>query len=308
MNPTEKNILKTITYFSLFRYPITKEEIYSFNRERTDQFSIEKSLAILCREGVIYKLEEFYSIYNDLSLVSRRRLGNQMAAKQMVNAHRAAKILSLFPFVSGLAISGSLSKNYADNHTDIDFFVITRANRLWIARTFMHLFKKFTFLTGKEDWFCMNYYVDEEALEITEKNIFTAMEIVTLLPMHGEVCLSRFFEDNKWTTDFFPSRVACRDKVPEMRSLYINKIIEFSLNNRFGNFLDDFLMKITDKRWNKRNKSKKISHTRREMRMITDKHVSKPDPLNFQQNIIREYEKCVKELLEKKQNEIFLQV
>ena len=33
--------------------------------------------------------------------------------------------------------------------------------------------------------FCINYFVDSENLEIQEKNIFTATELVTLLPTFG---------------------------------------------------------------------------------------------------------------------------
>jgi hypothetical protein len=91
-----------------------------------------------------------------------------------------------FPFVRGIGISGSLSKNYADEDADIDFFIITSRNHLWIARTFLHGLKKLSFLVGKQDWYCMNYFIDEEALVIAEKNIFTATEVVTLKPVCGE--------------------------------------------------------------------------------------------------------------------------
>ena len=31
----------------------------------------------------------------------------------------------------------------------------------------------------------MNYYIDEEALQISDKNIYTAVEVVTLVPVCG---------------------------------------------------------------------------------------------------------------------------
>src|SRR6202022_4223033 len=89
--------------------------------------------------------------------------------------------------------------------SDIDFFIITKANRLWIARTLMHLFKKLTFLTGHQGWYCMNYYVDEEALQIEEKNIFTATELITLLPVCGNGTMEEFFRANNWASSYFPN-------------------------------------------------------------------------------------------------------
>ena len=88
-------------------------------------------------------------------------------------------MLFQFPFVRGVFISGSLSKRCAAEKEDVDYFIVTSANRLWIARTIMHLYKKLTYLRGRQDRYCMNYFIDEEALEIKEKNIFTAVEMIT---------------------------------------------------------------------------------------------------------------------------------
>jgi hypothetical protein len=65
-------------------------------------------------------------------------------------------------------------------------FITTAKNRLWIARTLMHGLKKLTFLFNKQHYFCMNYYVDEvQQLQIREKNIYTAIEVATLMPSTG---------------------------------------------------------------------------------------------------------------------------
>ncbi|MEO8943983.1 MAG: hypothetical protein ABI297_05225, partial [Ginsengibacter sp.] len=186
--------MKTLTYFDLFHYPITRCELLIFSSEETRLSSIDKELDSLVNEQVIFKLDEFYSLQNEPSIAEKRRQGNIRAIQQIIIARRVAKILYGCPFVKSIAVSGSLSKHFAEDNSDIDFFIITSANRLWIARTFMHVLKKLSYLIGKQNWFCMNYYVDELAMEIPEKNIFTAMEIVTLIPMHGKDCFQRFKE------------------------------------------------------------------------------------------------------------------
>ena len=133
------------------------------------------NLASLIEEGIIFKCEDFYSLQNNFLLAQRRVAGYEAAVKQLCIARQVAKFLSRFPFVRSIAVSGSLSKYYADKDTDIDFFIITASNRLWIARTCMHILKKLSFLFGRQHYLCMNYYIDEKALEIQEKNIFTAM-------------------------------------------------------------------------------------------------------------------------------------
>ena len=284
----QQTILKTLAYFNIFRYPLTKEEIHEFHAQPVDVNDIEDALAVLTSNQSIFKLDNFYSLQNETALAERRRLGNTRAAAQMNKADRAAKILSHFPFVKGLAISGSLSKNYADEKTDIDFFIITTANRLWIARTFMHLYKKLTFLTGKQHWFCMNYYVDEANLEIKEKNIFTAMEIVTLIPMYGETVLAEFAATNSWTKDFFPLFKG-KEKDIIKKKFFLKHWIEKIFSGNFGNGIDDRLMKITDQRWKKKTQMQKRTDKGAIVSMAVDKHYSKPNPKNFQEKVIEKY-------------------
>src|SRR4029453_8923510 len=92
-------------------------------------------------------------------------------------------LIASFPYVRCVCISGSLSKKYFDDTTDIDFFVITKPGRLWVCRTFLILFKKL-FLLNSKKYFCINYFIDSDNLEIPDQNIFTATELTTLIPMH----------------------------------------------------------------------------------------------------------------------------
>ena len=169
MKKIRQNILKTLAYFDIFNYPLTNEEVRRFLPQKCNQLVVNEILYQLIRENEIYKLRSFYSLQNQPELAEIRIAGNQRAIKLLKIARIAAKILSWFPFVQSVAVSGSLSKNFADEKADIDFFIITSANRLWIARTCMHIFKKLTFLAGKQNWFCMNYYIDEMKMEIVEK-------------------------------------------------------------------------------------------------------------------------------------------
>ena len=168
-----KQHFKGITYFDLFDYPVSVEEIYLFLDRTIDGDELKICLSKLAAEGHIYKFNEFYSLKNDPELLKKRIKENANAQYLLLTAHRISKFLFRFPYIKGVGISGSLSKNVANELSDIDYFIITKSNRLWIARTIMHLFKKITFLTGRQHWYCMNYYVDEDGMQIEEKNIFT---------------------------------------------------------------------------------------------------------------------------------------
>lgn len=269
-----------------------------FHAEYISHTVIATALEELIHDKTVFRFDEFYSLKNDPSLVQRRRNGNILANAQMKTAVKVAGFLSGFPYVKGIAVSGSLSKNFANEKSDIDFFIVTEANRLWIARTFMHLYKKLIFLTGRQNRYCMNYYVDEAGLEIVEKNIFTAMEIVTLKPMQGRSGLDHFMAGNAWTTKYFPAKPVAIGDVAEIKPGLFRKAVEKILYGRAGDRIDTWLMNITGKRWQRKTEKKRLNSRGGFMGMAVDRHFSKPDPKNFQDKVVEQYRVKVQQLLQ----------
>jgi hypothetical protein len=294
----KKDILATLTYFNMFDYPLKKQEIFVFMGHKENLHGFNCCLNNLVDEGAIFKIGNFYSLFNNYALAERRSRGNEKAGLMLKKAERAATVIAAFPFVKGVAVSGSLSKKFADEEADIDFFIITDANRLWIARTFLHLFKKITFLFNLQDHFCMNYFIDEANACILEKNIYTATEVVTILPLRGSSVFEMFYKVNSWTKKFFPNKYMHISSAKEIKKTWLRYITEKALNNSIGNFLDTFLMKLTARSWNAKTKRKKKNSKGMLMSMHTGKHFSKPDPANFQRKLLQRYEKSLTEVFD----------
>jgi hypothetical protein len=298
------DILKTLAYFDMFDYPLTQKEIKFFLGQPTVLSAINEHLKLLMVDKIVFQVDEFYSLQMNLKLAERRRKGNAAAIKEMKNAEYAASILSKFPYIKGIAVSGSLSKNYCDESTDIDFFMITSAGRLWIARTFLHIFYKFAWLAGKQRLFCLNYYIDEQAMEIEEKNIFTAIEIVTLLPMKGGEVLERFIQANAWTKKHLPMSASIGDHPPVIKKGIVAALIEKFFNGPVGDTLDKWLMRLTKKRWDKKVRQHKTNQKGINIGMLVNRHYSKPDPKNFQDKILARYEQKVTAVLKLQSNQL----
>jgi Nucleotidyltransferase domain len=301
------HILKTLAYFDIFHYPLTNEEIKNFCAISCSQVCIDEQLVLLTANESIYKVDEFYSLHDNLFLAVRRHNGNKKAKEEMAKAFKASAVLYKFPFVEGLALSGSLSKNYADENSDIDFFIITKANRLWIARTLMHVFYKFAVMAGRQRLFCMNYYVDENGFEIEEKNIFTAMEIVTLVPVQGTGTVHNFINTNKWVKEYFPAKEPGEENAAEIKRAWLRVLVEKILSGSIGNAMDNWLMKLTSKHWKKKDDKKNVNNKGICMGMLADKHFSKPDPRHFQFKILEQYDSKIDEVVQK-QNKHLLAV
>ena len=296
----EHNILKTLLYFDIFDYPLTKDEIIRFSSLTEIEKSIDESLKNLVTNKEIWVLDEFYSLKNNPSLVLRRKDGNKRAESLLKNAYSISQTLAKFPFVRGIGISGSLSKFFADKNADIDYFIITHSNRLWIARTLMHLYKKLPFIRRNIHFYCMNYYVDEIQLQIEEKNVYTATELLTLLPMYGNGSIENLYDANQWAFSYFPNlNIADNDlrKTKTPKDGLIKKIFELLFNNRFGNWLDNYLLKITRKRWQHKEDQKKLNQKGGRMGFKMSKNCCKPNPRFFHDNFIKKYESRIAKLL-----------
>jgi hypothetical protein len=291
------SILKAIAYFDLFNYPLAIEDILFFLDTEVEDYPVKRELDALVKEGCLFRTGPYYSLQNDPALADRRNLSHKRADALIPIAERGARLVFQFPFVRGVFISGSLSKHCAEEKEDVDYFIVTSANRLWIARTFMHLFKKLTYLLGHQHRYCMNYYVDEEALEIREKNIFTATELITLIAASGNGGIISFFKANEWTTRFYP-RYHRRNRVSlgTPRSSLLKRTCERLLNNRIGDRLDDYFRKVTERRWKKKEDRGDLNLRGLKMTLQCGKHFARPNPEIFQQKILARYQRKIKEL------------
>ena len=298
MADLKRHILATIAYFDLFHYPLTMDEIYLYLPVKCCEGEFEYTLRGLVIDRMVYHFDKFYTLKNEYFLVERRLKGNARATRMIGTAKKVSNLLVRFPFVKGIAISGSLSKNFADEDSDIDLFIITAKNKLWIARTLMHCFKKLTFLVKREHYFCMNYYIDEEELQIREKNIFTAIEIATLMPLHGDTTFEYFYAANNWMRSYVPNKYMRLSTAKPLKRSWLKRAFEWIFNNRLGNALDTLLMRITAQRWDKKRQQKKLNIKGLIMGMDTGKHYAKPDPKNFQEKLILKYQLKLSQILE----------
>ena len=290
-------LLKPILYFSLFKYPLTEEEIFNFSKAESKE-QIKLDLNELVNDNIIYKIDDFYLTENNENLIKRRLEGNKMAKNIYQKALTISRLISKFPYVEGVGISGSLSKGYYDDDADIDFFIITSPKRLWIARTFLILYKKI-FLLNSRKYFCVNYFISSNALEIEEKNIFTATELTTLLPMYGNGSFHKFYDENKWVENYLPNKTVTDglSKLQVVKKPTATKITEYFLDSKIGDWLDAAFLRITYKKW--KIKFNHLEERQFNVAMKSTKNISKHHPLNFQHKVIDRLNTRYDELREK---------
>jgi hypothetical protein len=294
---TVGSILKLLAYFDMFDHPVSMEEIHSFIPQKVYRNELILTLEKLLFDKLIFCYNGFYSLRNDECLSAKRIKANNLAEPLIGKANDMAKFFFRFPYVRGIGISGSLSKKVAAEDSDIDLFIITRSNRLWIARTLMCLFIKLFYLVKRPYWYCLNYFIDEEALQIKEKNVFTAIETMTLIPVCGNGTMDKFFNANSWITNYYHDYpTVTKNHKTYSNKHWIKTVIEWLLNNRVGGWLDNYFFRLTKKRWNKMEEKGITNEKGQRFGMEADKHYSKPNPVFFQEKLLARYSNRLNEL------------
>ena len=283
-------VLRVLIYFETFRHPLLPEEVRRFcSMSVVETAEVTTALKRCVARSLAWEFEGYYQTVNDPAWVAQRKEKNLLADRMLPMAHRAGRLIRQFPYVRGVMVSGSLSKHCMTPDGDIDFFIVTAPGRLWLARTLLVLFKK-VFLFNSRRYFCVNYFIDTQHLEITPQNLFTAMECATLLPIADSEWYCRILEHNPWIrAAYFPNATFYPESCG--KATFLQKITEKTFNNRLGTWLDIQSMHLTCWFW-----KRKFSHFDEKIfdqALHSRRYISRHHPLQFQEKVLRRYqERC----------------
>ncbi len=206
-------IVKTLSYFDIFDYPLTFSEIKKYLCCKVDE-SDEDMYELIGSIPVVQEAEGYYYLLGRSKLASLRSERSTISMEKHAKARVIAKILSFIPTIDYIGISGSLSMNNASNSADIDLFFVTKKNCLWISRFFVNLT---LVLLGQKrkrrgkivkDKICPNMFmrIDKLAFASRKRTFYNAHEIVQLNTIFDRSDVrSVIYSKNKWIKDFFPN-------------------------------------------------------------------------------------------------------
>ncbi len=290
----QQYVLRTLLYYDIFNYPLKCEEVFRFlGMNSITAGDVAAALNDLEERGKVQRVQDLYCIRAAEANAVRRIKGNITAEGFMGLARSKANFIASFPFVRGVLASGSLSKGYMDEESDLDFFIITAPNRLWIARTLLVMYKRI-FLLNSHKFFCVNYFVDENHPQIEERNLFTATELATVIPLYGASQYRDLIRANQWLKLFFPNfSPRAVDKVPSAASKGVKKFMEGIFNVFFPAKLEHYFRKITYDRWERLYK-KDYAKDDFDVAFKSREYASKNHPSNYQRKILDLYAERLK--------------
>ena len=146
MTNIEKSIIQTLAFFDIFSYPLTESEIWKWLYKPGKKVALSEIKNVLedseFLTDKVSKVEGFYSLKDRENTCYRRKQNNNVAEHKYRRAIRLAKLYRFIPFIRMMAVCNSLAISNAKEDSDIDFFIITKKNKIWLARFFSVLFIK----------------------------------------------------------------------------------------------------------------------------------------------------------------------
>lgn len=254
MDASQKAILKTILYSDIFNFPLTKDEIWFYLMLDKPLTFKEFKLSLNRMSGFLSHENRYFCLKGRENLLTKRRAMHKELTQKMNITQSAVRILALIPTIYFIGLSGSLSMGNADKDDDIDLFLITRRNTLWLTRICALILLQFHNLRRKRgvrkaaNKVCLNFLIDETRLEFTSRNVYTAHEIVQVVPLFEvDNYYARFLAANIWVKEFLPNSLAVPKQFLKKNLSWRGKIIYFLLEvfflEKFAYLLQFYFMR-----------------------------------------------------------------
>ena len=205
--------MKTLIYADIFDYPLKAWEIHKWliSAKKCELPAVEIGLRKLIRRGVVIEKGGYYALSGRVRIFKKREERITPSQKFLHEAKIICSLFRVIPWIKLVGISGNLAMENASEEDDIDLFVITEKNRLWISRLLILfilalLEKRRTKRDSRKKAagkFCLNLLLEKDQLSQNNKDLYISHEVLQMKPLwERENTYGLFLEANEWVFGF----------------------------------------------------------------------------------------------------------
>ncbi len=214
MGDIKQEVLKTLAFYDIFKYPLTSLEIQKNLGIGASLKEVRAALDGLKSENKIIMESGYFFLPRDGNLAEKRKARFLISFKKFERAKKIARLFAWFPFIKFIGACNSLGYFNATGGSDIDLFIIARSNHLWTARFFSAAVLKIfnlrpTAETGK-DKFCLSFFISDDALDISGAALpggdpYFYHWMGWIMPLYNDGIWQKFVAANNWIKGFSPN-------------------------------------------------------------------------------------------------------
>lgn len=257
-------IKATLAFFEIFKHPLTNFELYKllYCKKKIDL----PDVIFETKQIKINEASGFFFLPSSLPNLHLERQNRAISNdRKFVLARRAARLISWAPFIRLAAVCNTLSFDAADQESDIDFFIITRAGRIWFVRFLVSMILSVFNLRrhgyNVTDKICLSFFVSDNGLDLKKialvpdergnPDIYLIYWMANLIPLinRGKT-LEKFLQANSWVFEYL-ANFDWRESVVNSHEIKCNNLVECirsfferCLGGMPGDSLEKFLKKI----------------------------------------------------------------
>lgn len=212
----KQSILKTIMFFDLFDYPLTDMEVLRYLDLKCDYEELKEELKTI---DEIENKNSMYFLHGRSEIYDIRMNRYNHADRKFRRAKLIAKIFKFVPWIKMIAIGNIIGSENLKDDSDIDFFIITEKNRIWLSRLFTVLIIKILNLRPQEnnsrDKICLSFFISEEGLDLKKfmlknnlkkQDTYFLFWLADLFPVYNpHNFYEKLIDENKWIFDSLPN-------------------------------------------------------------------------------------------------------
>jgi len=231
LDPLQQSICKTLAYFDLADFPLTKEELFAYlwqpPRANYDDFLtvILASSVIPAKAGIqggdgfripvrndIAEKHGYFFLPDREQIVESRRRRLVTSEIKIKIAKKAIRKIRSIPFLRAVFVCNSVGSYQAEEDSDIDFFIVAEPGRIWLVRFFSNLILRLrglrTYGTKTKNKICLSFFVDLSHLNlapwrVADDDIHFAYWLHQMAPVYNpENLYQRFLQANGWTEKY----------------------------------------------------------------------------------------------------------
>ncbi len=229
--PLQSAILHTLAYADVFDYSLTACEVHRYLiGAKVSHEEVLKALnEVDLWHGLLTRTERYFTLSGREAIVETRTRRKSVSRRLWQDAKFYGRILAALPFVRMVAVTGSLAMENVNENGDIDYFIVTTCGRLWTCRAMSICIVHIARFVGVH--LCPNYFVAENALLLSDRTLYTAHELVQMIPLSGIEIYNEMRRLNKWTDEYLPNAQGMPELFTEIKRVSRwQRLLEILLN------------------------------------------------------------------------------